>query len=49
MDPAPEDEVDIETTRRLREVGEIMRIAVLDHIVFNRTEYFSSLEKAVGI
>lgn len=41
-------EADIETTRRLREVGEIMGIAVLDHIIFNRTEYFSFLEKAVG-
>ena len=37
-------EQDIETTQRLRQAGEIMGITVLDHIIFNRTGYFSFLE-----
>jgi len=39
---------DIETTQRLRQAGEIMGITVLDHIIFNRTEYFSFLESDIG-
>jgi DNA repair protein RadC len=39
---------DIETTQRLRQAGEIMGITVLDHIIFNRTEYFSFLENDIG-
>ena len=39
---------DMETTRRLRQAGEIMGITVLDHIIFNNTEYFSFIENAIG-
>ena len=39
---------DMETTRRLRQAGEIMGITVLDHIIFNNTEYFSFLENDIG-
>lgn len=39
---------DIETTQRLRQAGEIMGITVLDHIIFNNTEYFSFLESDIG-
>jgi len=39
---------DIETTQRLRQAGEIMGITVLDHIIFNNTEYFSFLENDIG-
>ena len=41
-------EQDIETTQRLRQAGEIMGITVLDHIIFNNTEYFSFLENDIG-
>ena len=41
-------EKDIETTQRLRQAGEIMGIPVLDHIIFNNTEYFSFLENDIG-
>lgn len=46
--PLQPSEADIETTRRLREAGEIMGIAVLDHLIFNRTDYFSFLEKGTA-
>lgn len=39
---------DIETTQRLQQAGEIMGITVLDHIIFNSTEYFSFLESDIG-
>jgi len=35
---------DLETTRQLRQAGEIMGIELLDHIIFNRSSYFSFLE-----
>ena len=35
---------DVETTRQLRQAGEIMGIQLLDHIIFNRSGYFSFLE-----
>ena len=41
-------EQDIETTQQLRQAGEIMGITVLDHIIFNSTEYFSFLENDIG-
>jgi len=41
-------EDDIDTTKRLRKAGEIMGITVLDHIIFNRTEYFSFIENGVS-
>lgn len=35
---------DVETTRQLRQAGEIIGIELLDHIIFNRSGYFSFLE-----
>ncbi|HEX2259986.1 MAG TPA: DNA repair protein RadC [Candidatus Binatia bacterium] len=39
-DPAPSPE-DREITRRLKEVGEVMGVRVLDHVVIGRERYFS--------
>ncbi len=39
-DPTPSQE-DIEITRRLKEVGEVMGIRVLDHVVIGHDRYFS--------
>ena len=39
-DPSPSPE-DIEITRRLKEVGEVMGIRVLDHVVIGHDRYFS--------
>lgn len=36
---------DIEVTNQLKAAGAVMGIALLDHIIFNRTGYFSFLEK----
>ena len=36
---------DIETTRQLKAAGQVVGIELLDHIIFNRTEYFSFLEE----
>jgi len=41
LDPST---ADVETTRQLRQAGEIMGIDLLDHIIFNRSSYFSFLE-----
>jgi DNA repair protein RadC len=38
---------DVETTRRLKQAGEVLGITVLDHLIFNRTDYFSFLEKGI--
>lgn len=38
---------DKEVTSRLRQAGDIMGIAVLDHIIFNTKDYFSFLENEV--
>lgn len=35
---------DIEVTKQLKAAGAVMGIALLDHIIFNRTGYFSFLE-----
>lgn len=35
---------DVESTRQLRQAGEILGIPLLDHIIFNRSGYFSFLE-----
>lgn len=43
--PLQPSDADLETTRRIREAGDIMGIAVLDHLIFNRTGYFSFLEE----
>jgi len=34
----------IEVTRQLKAAGDILGVALLDHIIFNRIEYFSFLE-----
>lgn len=41
LEPSSSDE---DVTRQLRQAGEIMGIHLLDHIIFNRTAYFSFLE-----
>jgi DNA repair protein RadC len=43
-DPAPSQE-DIEITRRLKEVGEVMGIRVLDHVVIGLERYYSFNER----
>ena len=45
-DPAPSLE-DIEITRRLKEVGDVMGIRVLDHVVVGRDRYFSFNDKGM--
>lgn len=42
-DPTPSQE-DLEITRRLREVGEVMGVRVLDHIVVGRGKYVSFVD-----
>lgn len=38
---------DRETTRQLKSAGEILGIELLDHVIFNRANYFSFLENGV--
>jgi DNA repair protein RadC len=45
-DPSPSPE-DIEITRRLKEVGEVMGIRVLDHVVVGGERYFSFTDKGM--
>ncbi len=45
-DPAPSPE-DLEITRRLKEVGEVMGVRVLDHVVIGRERYFSFSDRGV--
>jgi DNA repair protein RadC len=45
-DPAPSQE-DIEITRRLKEVGNVMGIRVLDHVVIGHDRYFSFSDKGM--
>src|SRR5436190_23798724 len=42
LDPSPSD---LEITSQLKAAGAIVGIDLLDHIIFNRTEYFSFLEE----
>ncbi len=42
--PSPSD---INITAQLKAAGEIIGIELLDHIIFNRTEYFSFLENNI--
>ena len=35
---------DVEVTGQLKSAGSVVGIALLDHIIFNRSEYFSFLE-----
>lgn len=41
LEPSP---ADIEVTKQLKAAGAVMGIALLDHIIFHRTGYFSFLE-----
>ncbi len=45
-DPAPSPE-DIEITRRLKEVGDVMGVRVLDHVVIGQDRYFSFNDKGM--
>ena len=45
-DPAPSQE-DIEITRRLKEVGDVMGVRVLDHVVIGHDRYFSFSDKGM--
>jgi DNA repair protein RadC len=45
-DPAPSPE-DIEITRRLKEVGEVIGVRVLDHVVIGHDRYFSFSDKGM--
>ena len=42
LEPSP---ADVEVTRQIKQAGEHLGIALLDHIIFNRTGYFSFLEE----
>lgn len=35
---------DVEVTKQLKDAGEVVGVALLDHIIFNRTGYYSFLE-----
>jgi DNA repair protein RadC len=41
LEPSP---ADVEVTAQLKAAGSVVGIALLDHIIFNRTDYFSFLE-----
>ena len=45
-DPTPSQE-DIEITRRLKEVGQVMGIRVLDHVVIGHDRYFSFSDRGM--
>ncbi len=45
-DPAPSPE-DVEITKRLKEVGEMMGIRVLDHVIVGDNRYFSFSDKGM--
>ena len=42
LEPSPSD---IDITKQIKQAGEIVGIALLDHIIFNRKGYFSFLEE----
>jgi DNA repair protein RadC len=45
-DPAPSQE-DLEITRRLKQVGEVLGVRVLDHVVIGHERYFSFSDKGL--
>jgi DNA repair protein RadC len=45
-DPAPSPE-DVDITRRLKEVGEVMGVRVLDHVVIGHDRFFSFSDKGM--
>lgn len=42
-------EEDIDVTKQIAHAGQIMGIAVLDHVIFNQKGYFSFVEKGIGL
>ena len=42
LDPSP---ADIDITKQIKQAGEIVGIELLDHIIFNRSGYYSFLEE----
>nr|VFJ69075.1 MAG: DNA repair protein RadC [Candidatus Kentron sp. FW] len=48
MGPLYPSAIDKEITWRMRKAGDIMGIAVLDHIIFNRADYYSFLEQGIN-
>ena len=42
LEPSP---ADVAITGQIKQAGEHLGIALLDHIIFNRTGYFSFLEE----
>lgn len=46
LDPSEED---IAVTKRISQAGQILGVAVLDHIIFNQREYLSFVERGIGI
>lgn len=44
LEPSPSD---LDVTRQLKAAGEVVGISLLDHIIFNRSGYFSLLEKGL--
>jgi DNA repair protein RadC len=38
---------DVEVTKQLKAAGEVVGVALLDHIIFNRKDYYSFLETGV--
>jgi len=44
LDPSS---ADVEITKQLTQAGEIMGVELLDHVIFNRTGYFSFLESGL--
>jgi DNA repair protein RadC len=44
LDPSPEDR---DITNRLRQAAEILGIALLDHVIFARSGYYSFVEHSL--
>lgn len=42
LEPSP---ADIDATKQIKQAGEILGIGLLDHIIFNRKDYYSFLEE----
>nr|VFK26906.1 MAG: DNA repair protein RadC [Candidatus Kentron sp. MB]VFK31164.1 MAG: DNA repair protein RadC [Candidatus Kentron sp. MB]VFK75371.1 MAG: DNA repair protein RadC [Candidatus Kentron sp. MB] len=45
MGPLEPSSADMDITQRMKQAGEVMGIAVLDHVIFNRTDHFSLLDQ----
>ena len=44
LEPSPED---VTVTRKLREAGELLRVPLLDHVLFSETDYVSFHERGI--